>query len=99
MEKRNKAIFLVALLAIVALLFFGANNSKFDLSALENWGGKIRMVGAVCVGDNLLGDDDGNIWKVDTKLDEDEYYLLWIDSNGTQGIEDDNILKIWQEIA
>ena len=101
MKSRDRLVFLVGLFAIAGLFLFGANNSKFDLSALNLWGGEptgqMRMVGAIYYEENNLVDETGNIWEVDTDLDRDGYYLLWIDDNKTQDIKDDIILKIWQE--
>lgn len=75
--------------------------SQFDVTQLETWcgepSGTIRMVGAWINENKQLEDETGNLWEVGTELSEQAFYLLWIDDMGTKEIEDDEILKIWQE--
>lgn len=74
--------------------------SKIDTQILETWCGEstgtIRMVGAWYYDKNTFKDETGNLWGWDN-IDEQAFYLLWIDDMGTPGIEDDEILKVWQE--
>lgn len=73
---------------------------KFDVSTLSNWCGKptgtIHMVGAT-VQKGILIDELGNIWNNYDKLEENNFYLLWIDDMGTEETKDDEILKVWRE--
>lgn len=72
----------------------------FDTSALNTWcgepNGTIRMIGAQALDENTLEDETGNLWGWDD-VEEQSFYLLWIDDMGTPQIEDDEIVKIWEE--
>lgn len=72
----------------------------FDTSALKDWRGnatgQIRMVGAQYYDDSTLEDETGNLWGI-SGVTEQAFYLLWIDNMGTPAVEDDMIIKIWQE--
>lgn len=74
--------------------------SKFDVSVLETWCGEpvgtIRMVGGWYYEPNTLEDETGNLWGFDG-IEDEAFYLVWIDDMGTPEIEDDEILKIWKE--
>lgn len=82
--------------------------SNIDTSALDNWDGcysdgAIRMVGAWYYGrqaDGLLTleDETGELWNVDTAIDEQDFLLLWIaDNNTPDDTQDDIIVKVWVE--
>lgn len=80
--------------------------TPYDCSALMDWCGEpkgsIRMVSAVTYGisvDNfvLLIDEKGDVWEVGIPMNEDEFYLLWIDDNGTEYTKDDIVIKVWME--
>lgn len=76
--------------------------SAFDTSALEGWCGEpvghIRMVGAWYYEDGVLEDETGNLWGWDGPVDENGFFLLWIDDMGDDIVENDEIIKLWQEI-
>lgn len=73
----------------------------FDTSILATWcgepNGQVRMVGACYYGNNLLEDETGNVWEVEQNLDENGFYLLWLDTLGTSDITDDEVVKVFQE--
>ena len=73
----------------------------FDTSVLETWcgepAGTIRMVGAEFDGVDTFTDETGEMWGWDGVLDENGFYLLWIDDNGTPDLTDDFIVKVFQE--
>ncbi len=75
--------------------------STFDTSVLDGWcggpQGKIRMVGAWVYEDGVLEDETGNLWGWDGELDENGFYLLWIDDLGDDVVQNDEIVKLWQE--
>lgn len=74
----------------------------FDTSALDGWcgspAGSVRMVGAWFYEDGVLEDEQGNLWGWDGDLDENGFYLLWIDDMGDSLVQNDEIVKLWQEI-
>lgn len=76
------------------------NTSKFDVTILESWCGEpvgtIRMVGGWYYEPDTLEDETGNLWGFDG-IEDEAFYLVWIDDMGTPEVEDDEILKIWQE--
>ena len=78
------------------------DTSKFNVERLENWcgspAGVIRMIGAYYYTDDQLIDEDGNVWKCGDGWSDAAMYLLWIDDNGTTMVEDDEVLKVWQEV-
>lgn len=76
----------------------------FDTSQLEAWCegdcGTVRMVGASYYKDNMLKDEQDNVWTVDDniEIDEEDFYLLWMDDcNTPDDIKDDVIIKVWAE--
>lgn len=73
---------------------------SFDTSILEGWcggsTGTIRMVGAWYYDGDTFEDETGNLWGYD-EVEEQAFYLLWIDDMGTPAVEDDTIVKVWQE--
>lgn len=82
------------------------STTPYDCSALMDWCGEpkgsIRMVGAVTYGTSvddfvLLVDEKGDVWEVGIPMNEDEFYLLWIDDNGTEYTKDDIVIKVWME--
>lgn len=72
-----------------------------DTSALSAWcgqpAGTVRMVGAWFYDVDTLEDETGNLWGYDG-VEDQAFYLLWIDDMGTPAVEDDTIVKVWQEI-
>lgn len=74
--------------------------NHFDISVLETWcgepSGTIRMVGAWFYDENTFEDETGNLWGWDG-VEEQAFYLLWIDDLGTPQIEDDQIIKVFEE--
>lgn len=79
-----------------------SDTSHFDTSILESWcgapRGTIRMIGGVYYEQGIIEDEDGNLWGWGGPIDKDGFYLLWLDDMGTPAVEDDEILKVWQEI-
>lgn len=77
--------------------------SKYDTSALEAWCGEpkgtVRMTAGWYSALDTIETEDGNLWELNTE-DIPEYALLliWFDDMGTPEIEDDQIIKVWQEI-
>lgn len=76
---------------------------KFDTTQLETWcnggdTGTLRMVGGWYYEDGVIEDETGNLWGWDGEINPDAFLLLWINDNGTPEIEDDEIVKLWQEI-
>lgn len=75
--------------------------NTFDTSILETWCGKpmgtIRMVGAWYYEDGIFEDETGNLWGWDGEIEEQAFYLLWIDDLGDDIVQNDEILKVWQE--
>lgn len=83
-------------------------HSNIDTSAIDKWGGDysdgtIRMIGAWYYGtqpDGLLTleDETGELWSVDTSIDEQDFLLLWIaDNNTPDDTHDDIVVKVWAE--
>lgn len=78
----------------------------FDVTALSNWCGepigKIKMLSGT-VNETLDGnrsiiiDEEGHKWLIDSLLNKENFYLLWIDDMGTEEIKDDEIIKVWRE--
>ena len=82
--------------------------SNIDTSALDNWDGcysdgAIRMIGAwyystLDDGSMLIEDETGELWNMETTVDEQDFLLLWIADNNTQdNVHDDIVLKVWVE--
>ena len=82
--------------------------SHIDTSAIDAWGGNysdgtIRMIGAwyystLDDGSLLIEDETGELWNIDTIIDEQDFLLLWIADNNTQdNVHDDIVLKVWVE--
>ncbi len=76
--------------------------SHFNTQVLETWCGEptgtIRMVGGWAYCEDVLEDETGNLWGYDG-LDEEAFYLVWIDDMGTPDyVQDDEIVKVWREI-
>lgn len=75
--------------------------STFDTSILEGWCGgpvgHIRMVGAWYYEDGVLEDETGNLWAWDGPIDEEGFFLLWLDDMGDDIVQNDEIIKVWQE--
>ncbi len=105
--KISEKIALTVLLAIAFIMALGPVtaiasifDTKFDVSTIETWCGRpvgtIRMIGAWAHDNNTFEDETGNLWKYDN-VDKQAFYLLWIDDMNTPEIEDDEIIKIWQE--
>lgn len=78
-----------------------AEAQGWNTTALDTWCGKptgeIRMIGGWEYDKNTLEDEQGNLWGWDGELDENAFYLLWIDDVGTPQTEDDVVIKVWQE--
>lgn len=81
---------------------------SIDTSAIDAWGGNysdgtIRMIGAwyystLDDGSLLIEDETGELWNIDTIIDEQDFLLLWIADNNTQdNVHDDIVLKVWVE--
>ena len=79
------------------------NVSNFDTSALETWcgqaNGNVRMVGAWRYDATSYEDETGSIWEVEGESVREGFYLLWIDDMGTNDLKDDEIVKVWSEVA
>lgn len=79
------------------------SSSKYDTSALEAWCGEpkgtVRMTAGWYSALDTIETEDGELWELNTE-DIPEYALLliWFDDMGTPEIEDDQIIKVWQEI-
>ena len=80
------------------------NEQLFDTSIIEAmWcGGEnmgtIRMVGAWWYTDGVVEDEQGQLWKVDQQVTEDDFLLLWIADNHTpNNTIDDVMIKVWRE--
>lgn len=100
-------LFKMAIATTLASVAIGAGVAQptIDTTAIENWCGdtNIRMCGAVVAEyDNnnvIIETEDGNLWEMENfYLEQDSYYLVWFDTKGTVEIEDDEIVKIWEEI-
>ena len=76
--------------------------SHFDTRTLESWCGQpqgtITMVSGWYYEPGVIEDENGNLWGWDGDLEEDGFYLLWIDNYNTESLEDDTIVKFWKEI-
>lgn len=85
-----------------------SKEQMFDVSAFDSWckgedQGTIRMVGAwvysTNVGFTTLEDESGNLWNVEgVSIGEDDFLLLWIVDNHTPEVDDDEVIKIWNEV-
>ena len=77
--------------------------SKYDTSYLEAWCGEpkgtVRMLAGWYTDKTHIYTEDGEIWEMNTEgINEYELLLIWFDDMGTPEIEDDQIIKVWQEI-
>lgn len=76
--------------------------TEFDTAQLDEWcrksNGTIRFVGGWYYEPGTLEDEQGNLWGWSGEVEENAFLLLWIDNNGTPEVEDDEVLKVWQEI-
>lgn len=76
--------------------------TEFDTAVVEKWcsksNGTIRLVGGWYYEPGTLEDEQGNLWGWSGEVEENAFLLLWIDDNGTPEVEDDEVLKVWQEI-
>lgn len=76
--------------------------TEFDTTVVEKWcnkpNGTIRLVGGWHYEPGTLEDEQGNLWGWSGEVEENAFLLLWIDDNGTPEVEDDEVLKVWQEI-
>ena len=96
----------LALITIFSLCAYSTPDetpSHFDTSILETWcggpSGRVRMVGAWKYDEHGFEDETGNIWDYDGTIDEEAFYLLWLDDMGTDSVEDDQIVKVWREVC
>lgn len=56
------------------------------------------MVGAWVNEQNLVEDEQGNLWDVEKQVSAEDFLLLWIADNHTlNGPTDDEIVKVWRE--
>lgn len=102
----NKKTLTVIALFLVLVCAVGVMNytNPFNTDELRSWcssGETIRMIGGEYYNETAVIDDSGNIWEIDceNKLKENDFYLLWIADNGTDGnVKDDKIVKIWKEV-
>jgi hypothetical protein len=63
--------------------------------------GNIRMVAASLTSNGELKDETGELWEYEFENvpDSNSFLLLWIDDCGTENnIQDDIIIKVWQEV-
>lgn len=76
--------------------------TEFDTTQLDEWcsksSGTVRLVGGWHYEPGTLEDEQGNLWGWSGEVEENAFLLLWIDDNGTPEVEDDEVLKVWQEI-
>lgn len=83
---------------------YQSKQSIYDTTSLENWcggcdDGTVRMVGCVYYDNHTVMDEMGHLWWVDEEVNENEFYLLWIANNHTSDVvEDDVVIKLWQEV-
>lgn len=50
-------------------------------------------------GGAILTDTQGEVWYVDLSLATGDEYLLCINDNATENVEDDIILNVWREVC
>jgi hypothetical protein len=63
--------------------------------------GNIRAVSASLTSDGELKDETGELWSYtfENTPDDNSFLLLWIDDNGTEdNVQDDIIIKVWEEV-
>lgn len=99
--------FAIAILMIMVISLMKPNEipsepvDHFDTSALETWcgnpQGKIRMVSGWYYEPGVIEDEEGNLWGWNGELNENDFYLLWIEDCGSSNVEDDIILKLFAE--
>lgn len=50
-------------------------------------------------GGAILTDTQGEVWYVDLPLAAGDEYLLCINDNATESVEDDIVLNVWREVC
>lgn len=91
---------LVSVLAIVLFwgIIFGTAVVCYKASAPHTEYRWAEIVDAESSAGVLFRDTEGELWYYEAEeLDPNGFYVLYIDTNGTKTLEDDEILKIFQE--
>lgn len=92
---------LVLLCSIPMLCTSNNNPTKANTLNLQNWCGKpvgsIYQTSAVAYDAHTYEDEQGNLWSVNDDINVNGFYLLWLDDQSTEKVEDDTIVKVWQE--
>ena len=91
---------LVSCLAIALFwgAIFGIAMARYKASAPHTEYRWAEIVDADTSAGVLFCDTEGEQWYYETeRLDPNGFYVLYIDTNGTKTLEDDAILKIFQE--
>lgn len=83
---------------------YQSKQSIYDTASIEAWcgdgsNGTVSMIGCVYYDNHTVMDELGYLWYVEEEVNDNEFYLMWIADNHTPDVvEDDVVIKLWQEV-